>query len=338
MSAPRGLAAVLALALLLGGCTAESTPVVTQGPEGRCSGVSMSDVVGDRPRYVDGALARFDNDSAVCRAVWLPRLDEWFVPQGLALDGRTAWVSGYRWRKGYGNRPCWIMHVDLRNGRLLGEQRRLEGEVPGRGPVFCRHGGGLALDSDGLWVAETRRLWLLDPRRIGEADSVRRVWRMEEPVSGGALVTGASGALGFADFHLGRDSTTHWFSTGDLLAPGVTTLTRRASRASRAPREVAAARTSVAPRYVQGGAVDAGRRPYLTSSLSTCGVLITPSGERLAFGPGAEGIAFDGRGGLWAVLESGSRNYQRDGRSLVPSLVRFDVDQLSRGVAETCSW
>ncbi len=182
-------------------------------------------------------------------------------------------------------------------------------------------------------------------RRVGSgwstrAESVRPApysgcGACDEPVSGGALVTGAAGTLGFADFHLDRDSTTHWFSTSALLAPGVTTLAGTRSGSSK---EVAAVRTSGAPRYVQGGDVDTGRRPYLTVVAVHLRDADHAGGGAAGVRARAEGVAFDGRGGLWAVLESGARNYQRDGRGLVPSLVRFDVDQLSRGVDETCSW
>ena len=332
------VAGLLVAGLVLTGCSwvGEQVERSDAAPDGRCSGLALADVVGPRPGYVSGDLDAFPNDGAVCAGLWLPRADRWFVPQGIALDGRTAWVSGYRWRKGYGNRPCRLLHVDLRTGRLLGDQPRLDGAVPDGPPVFCHHGGGLALNEHGLWVAETRRLWLVDPSRVGERDAVRRVWRLDHPVSGGLLVTGRDGRFGLGDFDLDRDSGMHWFRYADLLAPGVTSLSARPAGPSRVP----ALRRSVSPRYAQGGAVDPdGRRAaYLTTSLSTCGMLLTPDGRRLGFGPGAEGIAFDGRGGLWAVLESGARSYQAQGRPLVPMLVRFDLEQLLAGEDETCSW
>ena len=331
------VAGLLACGLLLAGCT--WTGDSAERPTGPCSGLTIDDVRGPRPGYITGRLDGFPNDHAVCAGLWLPRSDRWFVPQGIALDGRTAWVSGYRWRKGFGNRPCRLLHVDLRTGRLLDDQPRLDGAVPDGPPVFCHHGGGLALNEHGLWVAETGRLWLVDPDRVGEPDAVQRVWRLADPVSGGLLVTGRAGRFGLGDFHLDRDSGMHWFRYDDLLRPGVTTLTARPTAAAR-PSRVAASRRTVAPRYAQGGAVDSagGGRAYVTTSLSTCGMLLTPDGRRLGFGPGAEGIAFDGRGGLWAVLESGARGYQRQGRPLVPMLVRFDLDQLLAGEAETCPW
>ena len=332
------LPALVTWLLLAGLTTAGCTGVgdSAERPPGPCTGVTMADVRGPRPDYVTGELDEFPGSEAVCRALWLPRADRWFVPQGVALDGRTAWISGYRWREGYGNRPCRLLHVDLRTGRLLDDQPRLDGAVPDGPAVFCHHGGGLALDGHGLWVAETRRLWLVDPARVGRPGAVRRVWRLDPPVSGGLLVTGGDGRFGLGDFSLHRDSEMHWFRSTDLLADGVTTLGAEPAGPSRVP----ALRRSVVPRYAQGGAVDPDgpRAPYLTTSLSTCGMLLTPDGRRLALGPGAEGIAFDGRGGLWAVLESGARSYQQQGRPLVPMLVRYDVEQLLAGEAETCDW
>jgi hypothetical protein len=285
---------------------------------------------------VTGELDPVPGEDAVCAGLWLPHADGWFVPQGVALDGHTAWVTGYRWRAGYGNRPCRLMHVDLRTGRLLAYQPRLEGAVPGRPRTFCRHGGGVALTDAGLWVAETQRLWLVDPARVGRTGAVRRMWRIEPPVSGGSLIVGATGRFGLADFHRERTSWLYWFDPTDVLRPGVRSVGAEPAGPSRA---VALHRTS-APRLAQGGAVDPDgpRGAYLTSSVSTCSMLITPQGRRVAAGPGLEGIAFDGRGGLWAVLESGTRAYQRMGRPLVPMLVRYDLRRLVDGPDADCPW
>lgn len=328
---------LLAAGLALAGCSGLDELRARGGQaSGRCSGVTLDDVRGPRPDYVRGELDSYPGSDAVCRALWLPRADRWFVPQGVALDGGTAWVSGYRWREGYGNRPCRLLHVELRTGRLLDDQPRLDGAVPGGPPVFCHHGGGIAMDGHGLWVAETRRLWLVDPARVGRPDAVHRVWRLDASVSGGLLVTGRHGRLGLGDFSLHRDSGMHWFAVDDVLASGVATLSAKPGGPSR----VGALRRSVVPRYAQGGAMDPDgpRAAYLTASLSTCGTLLTPDGRRLGLGPGAEGIAFDGRGGLWAVLESGARSYQQQGRPLVPMLVRYDVERLLEGPDADCGW
>ena len=325
-----GAAVLVAVLLLLAACTG-----VGEERSARACDLSVGDVRGPRPAYVEGELTTYAADGALCRALWLPRADRWFVPQGVALDGHTAWVSGYRWRRGYGNRPCQLLRVDLRSGQRLAFLPRLEGRVGDAPEVFCRHGGGLTLDEHGLWLAETQRLWLVDPDRVGRSGAVRRVWRLERPVSGGFLVRGPRDEFGLGDFDLDRASTAHWYRFADVLRPGVTALHARAGTATAVPAHA----SSPAPRYAQGGAARPGeRRPFLTASLSTCGVLVTPQGERLAFAPGAEGIAFDGRGSMWAVLESGSRAYQAKGRPLTPMLGRFDVGSLLAGGPETCDW
>ncbi len=340
MSWRRVLALVGAL-LLVSGCSVlarEEAP----GTAGRCSGVTSAQVRGERPSYVDRELDRFPADRAVCRALWLPGADRWFVPQGVALQGGTAWVSGYRWREGYGKRYCRVMRVGLRDGRLLADEPRLVWERRDGSTARCRHGGGLARTEHGLWVATSQRLWLLDPARVGRQPAVVRVWHVARPVSGGLLVTGPGGRLGLGDFRKRGSGPLHWFDTEDLVAPGVRAVGGRARDGRTGDPAVASAvRVSRVPRYAQGGAVGprgARGAPHLVSSLSTCGILHTPSGREVAFAPGAEGITFDRRGGLWAVLESGSRPYQEQGRPLVPMLVRLDVERLLDAGGADCSW
>jgi hypothetical protein len=333
------VAPIVGLVLVLAGCSVLAEED-TRGEQGRCSGVRLEQVRGPRPSYVDRELDRFPADRAVCRALWLPRADRWFVPQGVALEGRTAWVSGYRWREGYGNRPCQLLRVDLRDGRRLAFAPRLEWRRPDGSEAFCRHGGGLARTGHGLWVAESRRLWLLDPVRVGHADAVLRVWHLPEPVSGGLLVTGDE-RLGLGDFRKRGTGRLHWYDPAALLGDGVRELGGRLGPGVDADPGVApAVRVTRVPRYAQGGAADPrGRRqPWLVSSLSTCGVLHAPGGREVAFGPGAEGVAFDRDGGLWAVLEAGTRAYQEQGRALVPMLVRLDVDRLLAGEDAACPW
>ena len=329
-------------ALLLAACSSgERRPRPQQAPTHRaCAGVHLDDVRGPRPPYVAGELASFPNDDAVCRALWLPTADRWFVPQGLALDrsgdSRTAWVSGYRWHRGFGERACRLLHVSLRTGRLIASTDRIAAPVYGSYPTFCRHGGALVEDRHGLWIVESNRLWLVDPDRVGRPDQVRRVWRLASRVRGSVLLAGPErgGVLGVGAWRDAGPDLMRWFRDRDLLAPGVTELV-----AGGVPDATQAApvRTSTTVRRVQG--TTRGRvGVWSTASTTYCGVLVPPDGRRIGFAPGAEGLDLDGRGRMWAVLESGSRNYQRDGRPLVPMLVELDVRRLLRGEPATCDW
>ena len=337
MRSRRAAVGLLVMLLLLAGCTVPRPA----GPVGRCNGVTFEQVRGRAPSYVGSTLARFPNDSAMCRALWLPTADRWFVPQGLALDGDTAWVSGYRWRAALGDRACRLVHVSLRTGRLLASTDRLEAAVYGPRLTFCRHGGAILKDRHGLWVVEKERLWLVDPDRVGRSDQVRRVWRLEEPVHGSVLLGGSRSVIGVGSWRDGGPGRMRWFRYRDLLSDGVTALVADGRRTP-APDEAESVRSAATVRRVQGIApargAAAGRGAWSTSSVSSCGMLISPAGARLAFLPGAEGIEFDGRGGLWVVSETAARSYQSAGRPLVPMLARFDVAQLKRGRPPGCSW
>ena len=90
----------------------------------------------------------------------------------------------------------------------------------------------------------------------------------------------------------------------------------------------AVARTRV-PTYVQGATM-AGGRLFLTRSNLSCGELVTPSGRRIGFVPGAEGIQFRaGNRRLWAVSESGAPPYARSRKPLTAA-----VDELRVAAAD----
>ncbi len=221
--------------------------------------------------------------------------------------------------------------MSLRTGKLLGSSDRISGSVGGRSSTFCRHGGALSLDRHGLWVSETDRLWLLDPERVGRADQVRRVWRVQDPVKGSVMVS-RGGEFGLGAFEDVGPGALRWYSYRRLLAPDVDTIGTRGSATTVVP-----VRSGSVVRRVQGAFADDDEM-WQTSSVSTCGMLVTPDGDRVAFGPGAEDVELDGRGNVWVVLESGARNYQRDGRPLVPMLARFDLARIVDGPVERCDW
>jgi len=332
-------AAVLVLVLagpLLGSCTDPlgSGSSAGGGGPGRagCRGVSYADVRGPRPHYGPDELGSFPGERAACAAYWLPGADRRFVPQGLALDGTSVWVGGYQWSRPHHLRLCGVVRVDRTTGRPLARQRLITGAVGGRDPRVCRHGGGLALTDEGLWIAETRRLWLLDPSLVGTgADPVLRGWLLLEPLRGSVLVEG-DGQLGLGAFSRERRTAVHWFAIPDLLAPGAHDLTDRDATST----QVAARRVTAAPSHVQGGDVAAGGT-WLTRSNTRCGAIVAPRGRRVAAPAGIEDIELDGRD-LWVVSESGAKTYQqRGGRPMLPMVLRLDAEAALAGTRPRCS-
>jgi hypothetical protein len=252
--------------------------------------------------------------------VWIGPARRSFVPQGLVVDGSTAYVSGYRAGR-VGHRWCAVVVADARSGRTRAFQRGLEGTFQGQ-PVVCRHGGGLAMGPDGLWLAETGRLWLLDPEALrAGTDPVRRVWVIEAPVRGSALAS-RGGRLALLGWSAQRRQRVFWVPVSELLVDGITQV-----GADPGPGTAMAAAGRRLPSRVQGAAWGRGGL-WVARSTTYCGELLTPGGRTAPFFPGAEGMSF-ARGRLWVVSESGSRTYQRQGgRPEVPTLIAIDPDQL----------
>jgi hypothetical protein len=293
-----------------------------------CGPVTLREVHGRRAAHLPARLGRFWGDEAVCRAMWLVGRRGWFVPQGLAVDGYTGWVTGYDANAPRGARACHLVKINLRRAKVVAVQRRIAGAVPGRGSTYCRHGGAVVADGPKrLWVVETRRLWLLDPRRVGHRHAVRRVWRLEGGVRGsvGVMVPGKGPGHGLG---LGRHTTVgrgriDWFGPRRIRRSDDVVL--RASGTQRAPRGL----QGLAYGRLRPGGTDG---LWLTRSSRGCGILVGPRGQRLPVIPGAEGLAFDGRGGLWVLSEASVRHYYDKGERVFPQLVRYSVEDLAAQV------
>jgi len=316
------------LSLLAAGCTAEEGPLDgdrnAEPPPG-CGPPAYAEVRGRAPSYGPQELGRFDNDRYMCAGVWAPGADRALVPQGMAVSGTTAYVAGFDGRKPARQRYCSIERVDLRTGRLLARTDPVRGSVGGAPPIICRHGGGLVVDEHGVWLAETVRLWLLDPTTL----EVLRGWALDAPVRGSFAVHDPDGRLGLGRFSKRTHGQVDWFPPEVLLEPGKVLVTLGdATSSDRAPGR-------------SQGAVFAsldGRRAglWFVRSHSACGVLVGPKGQRRGFIPGGESMSLDPEGRLWVASESGSRLYQRDRRPMTPQVVRFDTTHVDDWARPTC--
>lgn len=319
--------------------TDHGSPSVSDGGSGRltasqaqCRGLKHRDVRGLEPTYTHKLLSRFANSDRLCHGIWLPEPRRYFVPQGLAISGRTAWVSGFRFREGYGERPCQLVRVDLVTGRRLGFHSSLYGRVGQRPLTYCRHGGGIMQRGRWLWIVEKNKLWLVDPAQRRTSLTAQRVWRIESPARGSAIVADRT-RIGLVPYSTRGRPRIYWYSIRDLIRPGVLDLGLRSAGRSR----LGAVASTRVPRLTQGATLDSRGRLYLTRSHLSCSELVTPFGRRMGFVPGAEGIEFAAGGRrLWGVSESGAWPYSRSRKPMTPAVSSFEFPRLMSGQRAAC--
>lgn len=309
--------------LLTTGCTAVGSDDLR--PRHGCGPVAYADVRGDRPSYGADQLAPFANDHAMCAGRWVPGADDWLVPQGMTIADGTAYVAGFDGTRLGGQRLCTMQSMDLATGTAIRSRYPLRGQVGPRRPTECRHGGGVVADEHGVWLAETQRLWLLDPDTL----SVERGWALAEPVRGSFAVIDGDGRLGLGRFRAENPARLWWFDVDVLLGSTAYELDEGdAVDSERIPSDTQGAL------WAELGGVGPGL--WLARSNTTCGVLVGPDGRSRSFVPGAEGMALTEPDRLWVVSESGSRLYQAKGRPMTPMLARFDTSRVKGWLEPRC--
>ncbi len=284
-----GAIAVAALAI-----AAERLPIVPSP-----AGTLAEAVRGRRPTYGPERVAAVPNAQAIVRRLWVPGLDDFYDPQGLAVADGAVLVSAYRSDSYKIHRgPCRVFRLDRDSGRETGHL-----DVP----PPCGHAGGLANSGDGmLYVADTHTLFATSLRQAFTERALP--FRGIALGSGvvGALAVSAPGAIWLGTYRENEGGRLFRFAA-DRLAhlPYGMKLTVRDAEAQ-----------VPIPSYAQGAALDRDGGLWLARSDTRWGELDRLDAatgavlHRYEVAPGIEGIAFDGDGLLWAVSEAGVRHDQ----------------------------
>jgi len=278
-----------------------------------------TEILGQRPGYLKTAPSQVPNHQAIERRIWAPGLEDGFVPQGLAWNGGTLYVSAYRSTDPKVNGgPCRLFRVDPESGRTLGHFDL---------PPSCQHAGGVASAGPGhVVVADSRRLYKIsvDAAFGSDPDS-------EAVVATVGLARGLKGSFAAArggNLFLGTYTKQPLASRGYLVP-----MTVFQTHNKRAIDESAAVRSIALPVRAQGAAFDRTGGLWITASGSRFGRLyevdpengsVRQSREMVV---GIEDIAFDDDGGLWSVSEAGSRRWINWGITY-PLLFRINVLKL----------
>ena len=300
----------------------------------KCHGIDRDDVRGADPTYTNKTLADFRNHKRQCSGLWLPEPRRYLVPQGIAVGRDTAWVSGFRYRKGYGQRPCQLRRINLITGKQLAWHSAIYGQVGERPRTYCRHGGGILQRGRFLWIVEKNKLWLVDPSSSKPVLDARRVWRIRKPARGSAIVS-TEKRIGLVPFVKKGPAHIYWFPFKSVRKAGVLDLGAR----SRGTTQLGASSRTRVPSLVQGATIGPSGGLWLARSNLACGQLVVPGGRRLGTVPGAEGIQVGPKGKrFYVVSESGARPYVKSRKPLTAGVNAFEFPGVLSGRKPDCGF
>ncbi len=286
----RTLAAAFAGLVVLGlAATLPPSPAATGGDP----------IHGARPRYGPATVDAIPNQAAIGPRIWMPGLDGWYNPQGLAVAGSAILVAAYRSDSPSIHRgPCRVFRIDPASGAETGHF-----DVP----LPCGHAGGLAYAAANgkLYVADTHTLFATELTGAFEGPTPRfQVIPLGPGVTGGLAVSRA-GDIWLGTYKKDEPGRLYRFPTAALDAmPDGAALNAEHATAALA-----------IPSYAQGAAFDRAGRLWVARSDLRWGELdrLDPATGQVEreynVPPGIEGIAFDGTGRLWAVSEAGARHF-----------------------------
>jgi DNA-binding beta-propeller fold protein YncE len=263
---------------------------------------ACAQTMGAKPEYLQELASGFPNEKAIVQRIWVPGLDEGFVPQGLAIEGDHLLVAAYRSADPKVNTgPCRVVRIEAATGKIDGSF-----DMP---PAACGHAGGLAYLGNGvLLLADTRALYRIDLARalaVGQAEGA---------ITGSVKLSGELRGS-YAAF----DGRHAWIGTW-TKEPAKSRMYRLDARLfddydGKTVNESRATASVPVPLEAQGAAFDKDGNIWISASNSHWGKLYRldrGTGEVRAMREmvaGVEDLAFDSAGRLWAVSESGSKKY-----------------------------
>ncbi len=271
---------------------------------------AWAQVLGQAPTYTDRKLSDVPNAAAMTARLWVPGLDEGYVPQGLTSIGADLFVTSYRSvdpKQGRG--PCRLYRIDPASGAVRGQLDL---------PAWCGHAGGLAKGpADRLFVADTREVFEVALGAAGSIGPMVRSMKLKGGVRG-SFAAGTADALWLGTYAKDGDPRLYKFPFAGLRDE---------------LGEADAAQALPLPKDAQGGAFDASGRLWITRSGSRFGELMqldAATGEvkaRYAMPAGIEDLSFDADGQLWSLSEAGSRRWL-GWETFFPVIFRIDPQRL----------
>ena len=277
------------------------------------------EILGTKPKHIAGSASSVPNEQAITKAIWVPGIDDGYVPQGLTIADGHILFAGYKSTDPKVNRgPCRIYRVDMRSGRQAGHFDM---------PADCGHAGGLVYLGKGVLIAgDTRRLYQIDLAAALADGNTAKALKSIVKLSGDLKAS-------FIDFDgtrlfLGSSEKESSKARGYFLPLDVLVKAN-----GKTISEDAAVRSIPLPIEANGAAFDRGGGLWVTASSSKHGSiqkLDAATGKvmvRYEAVIGIEDLGFDDDGRLWSLSEAGSLRWSKWTKTF-PVIFQMDVAKL----------
>jgi hypothetical protein len=269
--------------------------------------------LGTAPTFSTRQLTAVPNAQAIQKQIWLPGIDDGYVPQGIVFFDNKLFVSSYRSTDPKQDRgPCRLFALDANKGAMLGHLDL---------PESCGHAGGLtATPSRRLIVSDSRVIFEIEPSFAGgkQIGRVTRSVRLRGAVKGSFTAAEADG---------------FWLGQYERAEPARMFKFPWSALAKKELSESDAIAAISIPVFAQGAAFDTSGALWIMRSGSTLGELVKLDRKtgavimRFDMPVGAEGISFAPDGSLWTLSEAGSRRWSH-WKGFYPLAFQFDMKLL----------
>ncbi len=280
---------------------------------GLTAGAFADGPLGAKPGYTARELSPLPNAQAITKRIWVPGLDDGYVPQGMTFQAGVLFISSYRSTDTKQDRgPCRVFAVDPETGRVLSHLDL---------PPQCGHAGGIARAPQGnIVVADSRHALEIEVSGL-ERGKLLRVVRAAGLTGKlkGSFAAGTAEGLWLGAYERSGDPKLY-------LVPWAKLRQEKLSEAD-------ASEAVSLPLLAQGAAFDGKGDLWITRSGSRFGELVKldrKSGTvlaRHAMPIGIEDISFEPGGALWSLSEAGSQRWNA-WSAFYPLAFRIDVDRL----------
>jgi DNA-binding beta-propeller fold protein YncE len=284
-----------------------------------CAAIGTSSIMGTRPSYLESTTVGVPNAAALTHRIYVPQLDDGYVPQGLTSAGQYLFVSSYRPTPDLkaNTGPCRVFRIAMATGQTAGHF-----DIP---PGTCTHAGGLGFAGGGkLFLADTRQVFMIDVDKAlasGTSEGASRAVKITGELRGS-----------YAAFD-GKDA---WIGTWTKEQPKAR-MFRLDPRLfddydGQTVKEDRAVESIPVPLEAQGAAFDRAGNLWVSASNSKWGKLyrLDRQGQVQAeyqMPAGLEDLTVDESGRLWGMSESGTRKYLH-WETRFPYIFQIDVGKL----------